>query len=420
MNNKKISGTKVALYAAIGSSLEYYDFVIYGLMAKYIAMIFFSADDQMVGLIKTFSIFSIGYIARPLGGVLIGHYADLYGRKNAFLFSTLIMAIATFAIGLLPTYQQWGIFAPIMLTICRIVQGASFGAELPGATVITSECGSNTIAGRLCGMIISGTALGSLAATGILAIITRLASTEQIIEQQIWRIPFLLGGSLAIVTYFIRKNIPESPEFVSKPDKTYSINSLCSSLKGHLLHLFTGFSIIFFAATMIIINIYFPIFMSKIYGYKLTDIYHSLTLGLIASFVAVLLCGLISDYISKFKIMLGALIVTILAFWPMHNMLRLGNPALLSLFLILYQLILAFYFTSAMPVVTRIFPTEFRYSGMAIVYNLAFVVASTIPTIAALPLVNHSIMFVLCTFLGAIALSVVGLMIRFRGSLRVE
>ena len=200
---------KNTIYTAIGSGLEYYDFVIYGMMAKYLAVIFFQDQGSTMQLVQTFLIFATGYLVRPIGGFFIGLYADIYGRKKAFLYSTLAIAIATMTIGLLPSYNQIGVLSTIILLLCRVVQGISFGAELPGATIISLEHSTGKF-GKLCSIILSSTTLGSLGALMILTMISNFFEFKEIIEQDIWRIPFVLGGILGFINYYFRKNISET------------------------------------------------------------------------------------------------------------------------------------------------------------------------------------------------------------------
>ena len=211
--NKAIS-LKVTLMVALGSALEYYDFIIYGMLAKYLSFIFFPVNDNFSTNIQTFSVFAMGYLARPLGGTVIGMISDIYGRKKAFLLIMLMMAFSTFAIGLLPTYNTYGIISPILLILCRLVQGISFGAELPGASVIVNEFSQNNgIKGRLFSILLSSTSLGSLVALLVLTVLTQNFSDIEI-KNGLWRLPFLLGGGLAIISFYIRKQISETPEFL--------------------------------------------------------------------------------------------------------------------------------------------------------------------------------------------------------------
>src|SRR3990167_1722864 len=209
---------RTILLSGLGGFLEFYDFVVYALMANYLAKLFFPTHEQMISLLATFATFSIGYLIRPLGGIIFGHFGDKIGRKKVFMLSVLLMAGSTFLIGLLPSYQNAGIIAPILLIFLRMMQGFSVGGEIPGAITYISETAPR-LKGLACGIIfffiINGITLGSIVA-GLLS--------SQLGNQGIlnggWRLPFLFGGALGVLSYFLRKNFHESPIFQAIHTKT--------------------------------------------------------------------------------------------------------------------------------------------------------------------------------------------------------
>lgn len=140
----KFKNFKIAILASVGSGFEYYDFVIYGMMAKYIAIIFFPLQSELLGIMKTFAIFAAGYFIRPIGSTIFGILADVY-RKKIFIAVMLMMSCSIFGIGIIPTYNQIGIFLPVFLIICRLLQEISYGAELPNAITIISETSEEKI-----------------------------------------------------------------------------------------------------------------------------------------------------------------------------------------------------------------------------------------------------------------------------------
>ncbi|PCH55749.1 MAG: MFS transporter, partial [Legionellales bacterium] len=216
-----MNGKKVTFLTSIGAGLEYYDFVIYGMMAPYLSSLFFVSGDASSQLIKTFAIFAVGYLFRPLGGIFFGLLADRFGRKKSFLTVMLIMASATFGIGLLPTYSSIGGMAVVLLIICRILQGISFGAEIPGAITIVSEFNAKN-KGIHCGLVISSTAIGSTLAALVLYLLSSNLDKD-IMAAWGWRIPFLLGGLLAVVSYVMRSKLRETPEFTRNVIKHQSM-----------------------------------------------------------------------------------------------------------------------------------------------------------------------------------------------------
>lgn len=203
---------RVLILCSLGGALEFFDFIIFALMAKQLAIIFFPNQNEFNALLTTFSTFAIGYMARPLGGIILGHFGDRYGRKQTFTFSILLMACSTFAIGLLPTYAHIGVFAPLLLVFFRLLQGLSIGGEIPGAITYTSEYWPEK-KGLCIGVIFfclqSGIAFGFLMHS---LIITHLATHD--VLQWGWRLPFFLGGLFGCIAYFLRKKLLETPTFI--------------------------------------------------------------------------------------------------------------------------------------------------------------------------------------------------------------
>ncbi|MGC0371619.1 MAG: hypothetical protein DGJ47_000310, partial [Rickettsiaceae bacterium] len=351
-----------------------------------------------LALIKTFAIFSMGYLARPFGGFILSSYADFYGRKNIFLLTTLLMSIATISIGLLPTYKQAGVISPLLLLLLRFIQGVSLGSEIPGATAITVEHGDKGRFGRLCGILWSGTSLGAILSVAMLSVLTSLYSFDEIVNSNIWRVPFLFGGILTVICYYVRTNINETPEFLECKNELVTRN-IFAAFKNNKLNLLLGFSIIIFFAVLVIINIYFPVFISSNYQHSLPEIYSALVWSKVVSFLSILLFGFISDYYCKYKAMRYALIVGLLLIWPMHLLLSTNHFGLLISFFILYQTVIALYFTSALPILSRLFPTKIRCASIAIIYNFAFMITSTIPSICSLKIFNQSVGIVLITLI---------------------
>lgn len=388
---------KNTIYTAIGSGLEYYDFVIYGMMAKYLAVIFFQNQGPTVQLVQTFLIFATGYLVRPIGGFLIGLYADIYGRKKAFLCSTLAIAIATMTIGFLPSYNQIGVLSTIILLICRVIQGISFGAELPGATIISLEHSTGKF-GKLCSIILSSTTLGSLGALTILTLIANCFEFEQIIKHDIWRIPFIVGGILGFINYYFRKNISETPQFLDQNENN-NLTKILALLRNNWKQLLEGFGLILPVAVMVIGNIYFPTYLSSNYNYPMADIYSASTISMASSVIWILLGGWMCDKSLK-SLARYILIFAIIMTGFMIKLLAMQTYFALVFFLCLYQLILGLYFANIMPILSSYFDVKIRFCSLALVYNLAFTMASTIPIICSA--YSNSGIVLLCCLLGAV------------------
>src|SRR5580704_11727083 len=199
--------------ATLGGLLEFYDFIIFVFFANTIGELFFPPGiPDWVRQFQTFGIFAAGYLARPLGGVVMAHAGDLRGRKKMFTLSVFLMALPTLGIGLLPTYAHLGAWAPVLLLLLRILQGAAVGGEVPGAWVFVSEHVPPSRVGLACGVLTAGLTggilLGSLVATGL----NMLMPPEQLSAYG-WRIPFLLGGAFGLMSMYLRYLLTETPVF---------------------------------------------------------------------------------------------------------------------------------------------------------------------------------------------------------------
>lgn len=413
---------RIALFASLGSGLEYYDFVIYGMMTKYLSELFFPNANGFIAQLQTCGIFAAGYLARPFGGTLVGMMADIYGRKKAFLVVMFMMAFATTAIGFLPTYEKAGILAPIALLLLRICQGLSFGAEMPGASTIVSEFSPRHKWGMLSSIVLSSTTVGALLATAMLAVLSHFFDHEAILSG-LWRIPFLMGGCLAISAYYIRRNLTETPEFIIAETKTADHTLLVPLkllIREHFGKLIVCFSLTFFLSTAVILNLYFPTYANKYFFYSMDDIYFAMTVSLGFACLFMLAFGLISDRISKLKTLLSCLMIWAALLYPLFQLLHVGTFWALQIFLIACQLGIAAFFTNFLPLLPRLFPTHIRYTGVALGYNVGFSIASTIPMMASywLTEVNSSFILTLLYMLPLLMAltSVLLLMVQTRGT----
>ena len=204
---------RTLVLAALGGALEFYDFIIFVFFAVAIGQLFFPPDmPDWLRQLQTFGIFAAGYLARPLGGIVMAHFGDMLGRKRMFMLSIFLMALPTFAIGLLPTNAVIGIWAPILLLALRVLQGAAIGGEIPGAWVFVSEHVPQRHVGFACGTLTAGLTggilLGSLMATAI----NKAYSPVELLAEG-WRVPFIIGGAFGLLSVWLRQWLQETPVF---------------------------------------------------------------------------------------------------------------------------------------------------------------------------------------------------------------
>jgi len=204
------SSKRTTLLASFGGALEYYDFIVYGVFAAEIARTIFPSASPLVSLMSSFGAFAVGYIARPVGGVVLSHFGDRFGRRRVFVFSLLGMSGATFAMGLVPSFAQWGIAAPMLMILLRLLQGFCLGGELPGAITYVVEAAPRR-ASFASGFVFFCVMFGVVLATVLSLLIQTFLPAD--LAAYGWRIPFWVGGALGIVGFWVRRSLQESPEF---------------------------------------------------------------------------------------------------------------------------------------------------------------------------------------------------------------
>src|ERR1700738_5288271 len=204
---------KTLSLAALGGALEFYDFIIFVFFAPVIGQLFFPPGvPDWLRQLQTFGIFAAGYLARPVGGIVLAHFGDLSGRKRMFMLSVLMMAVPTLLMGLAPTYVDWGISAPVLLLILRLLQGAAVGGEVPGAWVFVSEHVPPSRVGLACGVLTAGLTGGILLGSLVATTLNMVMPPEQLTAYG-WRIPFLLGGAFGLMSMYLRYLLTETPVF---------------------------------------------------------------------------------------------------------------------------------------------------------------------------------------------------------------
>ena len=396
----------VKLGINIGVALEYYDFMIYGLLMPFIMALFFQSNDPVVSTAKAFSVFALGYVARPLGGILFGQLADRKGRRNAFTGAMLLMGTATLLIGLLPTQillnTTYSALPALLLIACRLAQGLSFGAELPGAITITSETDDAHKRGVNCGFVISSTSIGAIFATGILALLTYTLSPTDISAWG-WRIPFLLGGSLAFISWYLRTRMYETLEFM-QIEQTQKNNKpwtpLQTIITQHPVSILIGIGLMLFPAAMVITNIFFATHLISVYGFEPASVYSGMTIALVTSIFFVLSFGWFVDYLGIKIVLICTCVVFTISCQHIFKLLDIHTNWGIWSFLILWQVFINASVACVLPWLTQIFPTEVRFTGVSLCYNMGYVLCAFLPSIYTFwSTINPRIIsYTLCSF----------------------
>jgi len=367
---------RITLLTSIGAGLEYYDFVIYAMLAGYLAKQFFPEENYYAGIMGTFCIFAIGYFVRPIGGVIFGIFGDRFGRKKTFLISILLMAFSTVFIGLLPTYRNIGLLATIAFTFFRMLQGISFGAELPGSLTFLTEHVGNNNRGMHCSFMIASVGFGVTIGSFVTYMVSKVLTSQQMFSWG-WRIPFLIGGILAMVGYFVRKQTVETPYFIKMQRKNEF--ALLELFKNNFWQVIYGVGIIIFPACFIIFILAMPVYLHQLFDYSMSDIYFVITIGYVWSSLLIPIFGWLSDKVDRRKLLFFPAISVALFGYFLFEILTIKSFYALLVFMLIYQFIIAAMAASYFVMLAESFPTRMRFTGIAFCYNVSYALAALIP-----------------------------------------
>jgi MFS family permease len=389
--------------AAIGVAIEYYDFIIYGLMGTYLSDIFFQGDASS-NRFYYFAIFSLGYIARPFGGTIFGLLSDRYGRKRAFSTMMLISTCSTLLIGLLPTDNHWLNYSVFLLISSRILQGIAIAGELPNASTMLHETNDRDPMQQ--SFILIAATCGNLFALLLLSIVSYILSKTQMVDWG-WRIPFIIGAVFGGVCFYVRRGLKESEEYLSIKDEVcaesffYPLKELITKKPTTLL-----FSILlsFCTANFILLFFYMPTYLSEFFFYKASDVYRLMTLCLIFSSVISYFLGRLMRKVSVAKVSLMASILILVISYPILQILLIQHKVSLFCFLIAYQFFTSVIYLMTLVKLSHLFEVKVRNTSIAFCYNVGFALASTVPSLLSLVIKTSKDKEILLIYLPVIAL----------------
>ncbi|OGT07007.1 MAG: hypothetical protein A2103_01610 [Gammaproteobacteria bacterium GWF2_41_13] len=377
-----MKSSKITALTSFGAGLEYYDFIIYALLSPYISEQFFPTSHPSAAMLATLAVFAIGYLIRPIGGIIFGMLGDRFGRKHYFALTLLLMALSTFCMGIAPTYHRFGLFAPLLFIGFRIIQGISFGAELPGSLTFLIEHIHEKSRGTHCGFMISSVGLGSSLGALIAYLTSQLFTTAQMTTFG-WRIPFLLGGFLAIIAYFIRKKATETPAFLAnKAPPKYALVDL---LRDHPQSILQGFGMLLLPTSLVIFILIIPAYFRDAYHYTSHDIYLGMTISQLWCAFLLPIFGRLSDRVGRKRLLLVATTTTALCSLLLFQLLTFKTKIALFAFLGLYETLIAAMAACYFTLLAELFPTRVRYTGVALCYNTVYAI------VAMLPMLIHTI-----------------------------
>lgn len=363
------SSVRAVTAAVIGNVMEWYDFAVYGFVAGIIARNFFPREDEVTALLATFLTFGLGFVARPIGAIVIGRMGDTHGRKTALLLTIFLMAVGTALIGILPTYASIGFLAPLLLLVARLMQGFSTGGEWGGSTSFIVEwapAGRRGLFGSFQQMsVVAGLLLGS----GFAALLNTILSAEAMASWG-WRVPFLVGALIGPVGVYMRRTIDETPAYARMAKAPASAQSGPRGLA--LAARAFGFTIVWTVCFYVLLN-YMPTWTQKYMKLSAASALWANTVGLLVLILAIPLMGWLSDRLGRKPLLIGCCVAFVVLPWPLFTYLASGNASLGMLILIqvLFALLISMFSGAGPAAIAEIFPTRSRSTWMTSGYALS-------------------------------------------------
>jgi metabolite-proton symporter len=383
---------RVVAASLIGTTVEWYDFFLYGSAAALVFnKLFFPQYEPLTGTLLAFTTYALGFIARPIGGIVFGHFGDRIGRKRLLMLSLVLMGLATMLIGLLPTHAQIGIWAPIALVLLRLVQGFAVGGEWGGAVLLAAEHGDAKRRGFWASWPQAGVPAGNLLAAGVLALLASVQTDADFIAWG-WRVPFLLSAILVVIGWWIRTSVSETRAFEEEaaaeaPPKVPALEVLRQRPRGLLTGagLRVGENISYYIITTFSIT-----YMTEAAHLSKALALDAILIGAAVHFVAIPFLGALSDRIGRRPVYAAGGFGLALFSFLFFRMLGSGDfGAAVAAVVIALCLHGAMYGPQA-AFMAELFPTRIRYSGASIAYQLTSIAAGSLAPIIALWLYQRS------------------------------
>src|SRR3990167_4362651 len=369
------SDYKTLALSALGGALEFYDFIIFVFFAAVVGKLFFPADmPEWLRQLQTFGIFAAGYLARPLGGIVMAHFGDLLGRKKMFTLSIFMMAVPTLLMGLLPTYAQIGIWAPLALLLLRVIQGAAIGGEVPGAWVFVAEHVPERRIGLACGTLTSGLTIGILLGSLVATAINSLYSPEELLDYA-WRVPFLLGGVFGLFSVYLRRWLHETPVFAELQLRKALAEEvpLRAVLRDHRGAILISMLLTWLlSAGIIVVILMTPTVLQTVYHFSPTTALQANSLAIVFLSVGCVASGALADRFGAGRVFVFGSAALLISSWTFYHSLFNHPDWLFPMYALTGFLVGTI---GAVPyVMVKAFPAVVRFSVLSFSYNLAYAI----------------------------------------------
>lgn len=375
---------KIIALSCLGGAIEFYDFIVFVFFAKILSQLFFPSHNATAALMSAFAVFAVGYFARPLGGIIFGHLGDRFGRKKTFIATVILMAVPTFLIGLLPTYESVGLLAPCLLVLLRLLQGFSVGGEIPGAIVYASETAPVNHRGFACGIIFFGINVGLVAGSLVATLVTHFLTQTQLMTWG-WRLPFIIGGCLGIISFYLRKQMHET-HFFKNLQLTQRLDYIpfLTTIKQYPKQALQGFLLTGLQAVIIsLFYLYLPTYLTEEFHFPSKQILMLNTINVFIFSVFVLVSSYMSDKIGRKTIMrIGAVFLALCTYF-LFLLFKLQQFWIVIVVTTLCGMFASCITACFASMLAEFYPTHIRYSGVALSYNFGFILGGVTPLIAA-------------------------------------
>ena len=377
------SDYRTLVLAALGGALEFYDFIIFVFFAVVIGQLFFPPDmPDWLRQLQTFGIFAAGYLARPLGGIVMAHFGDLLGRKRMFMLSIFLMAVPTLAIGLLPTYAVIGIWAPLLLLALRVLQGAAIGGEVPGAWVFVSEHVPPRHAGFACGTPTAGLTVGILLGSLVATAINKLYAPAELLTEG-WRVPFILGGIFGLVAVWLRQWLHETPVFKEMQARQALADELPlkTVIREHRpAVILTMLMTWLLSAAIVVMILMTPTLVQKLYAIPAATALQANSIATLFLSLGCVAFGALADRYGAGRVLMGGCAMLGITSALFYQQMSVAPQNINGMYA------LCGFFVGVIGVVPSVavkaFPPVVRFSGLSFSYNVAYAVFGGLTPVA--------------------------------------
>ncbi|KAB7895727.1 MFS transporter [Rouxiella sp. S1S-2] len=383
---------RVAGASAIGTAAEYYDFFAYGTAAVlFFGQLFFPSADPLVSTLAAFATYAVGFLARPLGGIVFGHIGDKVGRKKALVMTILIVGLGTFCIGLLPTYEKIGYWAPVLLIFIRVLQGFGVGGEQAGAVLMTAEYSRPERRGFFASWVQIGAPLGFLLPSALFAVLNAQLSAEQMLAWG-WRIPFLLSLLLVIVGLFIRLRIDESPVFAEiRKTKAVESQPVLEVIRRYPGIIVKGVCAKLIEACAFAMFTVIVLAFGKANHLSASILLDTMIVAVILEIFSIPLMGKLSDKVGRKPVYMAGALLLVVGIIPFFLVLKQDTFWMTQI-----AMILALTFGHSMCYAPQasyfpeLFPTRIRCSGIALIWQIGSLIGSGVLGLVAVKILQVS------------------------------